>query len=582
MSSIGSFLRRIPQRIGLPQPVTSDMLISDRNGITGQPLQGQPDDQGGLVTDQTQVPSAMAPGVDPSRLPMPKMRPSPPPQDMPPPQVQPESLPPQGPPPPVTPQRVQGQTQSLPFPQYGGPPPVTPDMLINSAAQNIQAPPPSPPSMTRRILGALTPTVIPGLQPLVEYGPKKMGEWEQYNRQQSMAPKQIQLANTAVDLQKEQGNAIDRQQRQQDLNQNREQQLDAKSQQLKLNQLKEQDDFANRDQGKWVPANSPIPAGYVQTPSAQYDTPGMIRIAPTAEQRAEMKNPTRAITSAMAEGLGKETGIEEGQRVPEETYRELLKMATAKIKDPSLHFVVGDNDVTGDQTITALDPLTGKVKSTVIVKGGAKKRAPGESNDHGQNFVDPMTNELQHVLPGQKVPKGALTASGVNTINTPTSQSRAMAEMAQTVVQQVPGLISQIDDLKAKIGPGAGRWNDLWVNRAGLNDPDFAGLDQDLDLFASAMVRTHFGARGGQGYREALKKDFTAAQSPEDLKSRIQHADTWLDGYAKMGAQTPASEAVTGARPTVGPVLVKTKAERDKLAAGTKYVDAQGNVATKQ
>lgn len=127
--------------------------------------------------------------------------------------------------------------------------------------------------------------------------------------------------------------------------------------------------------------------------------------------------------------------------------------------------------------------------------------------------------------------KQAQEASGEK----PTNQTKAMSEMAQTVLKQVPNIKSQVDKLADKIGPGAGRWNQFWVNKGGVDDPDFAGLDTDLDLFASALVRTHFGARGGQQYREELRKQFSQAQSPEDLKSRIDHADTWIQGYANAG-----------------------------------------------
>lgn len=146
------------------------------------------------------------------------------------------------------------------------------------------------------------------------------------------------------------------------------------------------------------------------------------------------------------------------------------------------------------------------------------------------------------VSAGTVVPQGSQTPMGVNAVSTPTAQTRSMAEMAKTVTEQVPSLLSQVDALKSKIGPVAGRWNQMWVNRGGADDPEFAGLDQDLDLFASALVRTHFGGRGGMGYREALKKDFSEAQSPEDLKARIQHADKWILGYAKAGEKKPTSE----------------------------------------
>ena len=123
--------------------------------------------------------------------------------------------------------------------------------------------------------------------------------------------------------------------------------------------------------------------------------------------------------------------------------------------------------------------------------------------------------------------------------NIPASMRDTRA-FAQTVTDQVPALHQEIDQLKDKIGPGAGRWTSLWVNKAGMDDPEFAGLDQDLKLYASAIVRVHFGKSGGQKLREALEKNFSTAQSPEDLKQRVEHADQWVKGYATMGgAKSP-------------------------------------------
>ena len=139
-----------------------------------------------------------------------------------------------------------------------------------------------------------------------------------------------------------------------------------------------------------------------------------------------------------------------------------------------------------------------------------------------------------------------------------TAQSRAMGEMASSVLEQIPTILGEVDQLQSKLGPGAGRWNELWVNRVGMNDPDFAQLDQDLDLFASALVRTHFGARGGQQYRAELRKRLGEAQSPDDLKARIASADRWLEGYAKMGkGQTGAPGPTLPQRTGVSSILDK-------------------------
>ena len=116
--------------------------------------------------------------------------------------------------------------------------------------------------------------------------------------------------------------------------------------------------------------------------------------------------------------------------------------------------------------------------------------------------------------------------------NKVTNTTRSMAEMARTVQPQIEVVKGKIHSLADSLGPAAGRWNELMVNKGGTDYPEFAGLDQDLDLLSSAIVRTHFGARGGQQYREALRKNFGEAQSPEDLLARIDSASGWIQGYA--------------------------------------------------
>jgi hypothetical protein len=154
------------------------------------------------------------------------------------------------------------------------------------------------------------------------------------------------------------------------------------------------------------------------------------------------------------------------------------------------------------------------------------------------------------------LPSNLQSQAGVNAVNTPTSTTRAMGEMAASVIPQAENVVKEIQALQDKLGPAAGRWNDLWVNKAGMKDPDFAGLDQDLDLLSSALVRTHFGARGGQAYQAEMKKNFSEAQSPEDLISRIQHSDSWLDGYAHAAGKVPGES--TTPPPTGGPITPKT------------------------
>ena len=124
-----------------------------------------------------------------------------------------------------------------------------------------------------------------------------------------------------------------------------------------------------------------------------------------------------------------------------------------------------------------------------------------------------------------------------------TMTTRAMAEMATTVLPRMTAISAEVDKMANDLGPAVGRWNELMVNKGGADHPEFAHLDTDLDLLASAIVRTHFGARGGQQYRQELRKQFGEAQSPEDLKARIAAAQDWIQGYADMdkGGEPPSS-----------------------------------------
>lgn len=144
-----------------------------------------------------------------------------------------------------------------------------------------------------------------------------------------------------------------------------------------------------------------------------------------------------------------------------------------------------------------------------------------------------LQNETRKQIAAEHEAAAAGTAGSPGKL---TAANKGRAEFAGTVLEQLPPIYKEIDDIKDKIGPAAGRWNDFWVNKGGINDPAYAGLDQDLGLLASAVAVMHFGARGGgQAFIQSLKKDFGEAQSPEDLKARIESASKWAKGYQDMG-----------------------------------------------
>jgi hypothetical protein len=152
-----------------------------------------------------------------------------------------------------------------------------------------------------------------------------------------------------------------------------------------------------------------------------------------------------------------------------------------------------------------------------------------------------QTIDEQGVIRYQKAGEAEKTGAPA-AANIPGS-TRATRQFAQTVTEQTKTVQQEVAELKDKLGPAAGRWNELWVNKAGMNDPEFAGLDQDLSMYATALVRVHYGMSGGEKVRDDLMKNFHEAQSPENLQARIQHANAWVQGYATMGNVKPESYA---------------------------------------
>jgi hypothetical protein len=164
-------------------------------------------------------------------------------------------------------------------------------------------------------------------------------------------------------------------------------------------------------------------------------------------------------------------------------------------------------------------------------------------------WVNPQTNSFTPV--GSINAKGGgapLSASlGGDVIPPkPTSSMLTQGQMAQTIQPMIPQIQNEVQQLAQEIGPGEGRWNDFWVNRGGVNDPAYAGLNQDLQLFATALGKAHFGASMPEGFVKDMMRDFGTAQSPEDLIARLEHSEGWINGYAaRVGGGMPAVKPTT-------------------------------------
>lgn len=174
----------------------------------------------------------------------------------------------------------------------------------------------------------------------------------------------------------------------------------------------------------------------------------------------------------------------------------------------------------------------------------------GYMNPSTRHFVTP--SQMNNVAGGQSL-EDAVGGSVIPP--KPTTSMLTQGQMAQTVIDQIPTINSEISSIVDKIGPGEGRWNDFWVNKGGLNDPDYARLNQDLKFFATAMAKAHFGASASTQIVDALMHDFGQAQSAGDLISRVQSADSWMNGYASFAGGRNAHSTNVPKSPTNRPPL---------------------------
>ena len=153
---------------------------------------------------------------------------------------------------------------------------------------------------------------------------------------------------------------------------------------------------------------------------------------------------------------------------------------------------------------------------------------------------------VQRATPGQEVAPGAVTAQGMNTINTPTSQMRNVAAQASLVHEQTPEVLAEIDRNAAQMGPLAGRWNEFMQGHVGAPNPEMAALRADLLMYSSAVALMHARGRLPENLREEFDHAINAPQqSPENLKAAIHKIDDWTaKNMHAMGAGGNQSNTV--------------------------------------
>lgn len=134
----------------------------------------------------------------------------------------------------------------------------------------------------------------------------------------------------------------------------------------------------------------------------------------------------------------------------------------------------------------------------------------------------------QVVGAGQHIAGGAVTPTQAGSQNTPTTQMRNVAAQAQLVHEQTPYMLAEIDRLKDKLGPMAGRWNEVMQGKLGIQDADMAGIRADLLMYSSAVALMHARGRLPENLREEFDRTINnPGQDFQNLKAVITKIDNW-------------------------------------------------------
>jgi hypothetical protein len=206
---------------------------------------------------------------------------------------------------------------------------------------------------------------------------------------------------------------------------------------------------------------------------------------------------------------------------------------------------------TGSRMIPSTDPvMTGEdaLKAGTVQRGTRIVNPLGQGVGGGKTFVGndsqgrPLFADKAGNISLGNVPGGGPVMPKSSTM--PTSSTRGSAEFASALVphvQQMRNLIQQAD-AKGYIGPVAGRvYGDFLAGKVGTTgNPDADALLGNLrttdSLIKSGMLRTHFGARGGQQmYQNFSNMLNSGKQTAAMMNGSLDSMSSFLKGYAQAG-----------------------------------------------
>jgi hypothetical protein len=155
--------------------------------------------------------------------------------------------------------------------------------------------------------------------------------------------------------------------------------------------------------------------------------------------------------------------------------------------------------------------------------------------------------------PGDTIPEGAVSSSGVNQLNMGTQTMRTSAARADVALDGIQSVMDKISANQSKLGPIMGRWNDFMQGKVGSDNPEFAALRTDLMFLTTSAAMTHAIGRLPENLREEFNHVMNAPQqTPQNLLAVMSRVKSWLEvnkeimGGATQRIQNKGRQQVAG------------------------------------
>lgn len=186
------------------------------------------------------------------------------------------------------------------------------------------------------------------------------------------------------------------------------------------------------------------------------------------------------------------------------------------------------------------------------------------------------------VGPGGTVPPGALQATGVNSLDTPTTATRTMVESAPKVLYFVNKQLNALNALESKFGPMAGRKAEFLTGKIGLPGNGVSQYRTNNGLLETSLMKMHVGARGGDTMMQhfhdvigGMNQDPSNAR--ESLEAIKDYANEVISQGKAAGMRIPDMPEASGSSslPTIS-----NQKDYDALPAGSQYI-FNGAIKTK-